>query len=178
MSEAELIQRILDGDLPLFRLLVRRYEGPLFCLVRNLLPDVQEGEDLAQEVFLTVYRNLADFDPCRGAFSTWLFTIARNKCWNALQKKRPRILAELPEQADNRTPEAEAAREELFRRLDAALAELPFEQRTAFVLAEIQGLSLEEIRSIEGVRLGTIKSRLSRARERLRSLLGPVEELR
>jgi RNA polymerase sigma-70 factor (ECF subfamily) len=149
----------------------------LFCLVSNLGADAAESEDLAQEIFLTVYRNLTAYDPRRGAFSTWLFTIARNKCWNALQKKRPIPLAELPEQADERTPDAEAVQEELFRRLDAALAVLPFEQRTVFVLAEIQDLSLEEISRIEGVKLGTVKSRLSRARDRLRSLLGPLEKL-
>ncbi len=178
MNDMELIQRILAGDLESFRLLVRRYEGPVFCLVRNLVRDLQESEDLAQEIFLAAYRNLAVYDPRRASFSTWLYTIARNKCWHALQKKRPLMLAELPEQTDDSTPDASAVQEELFQRLDAALDELPLEQRTAFVLAEIQGLSLEEISRIEGVKVGTIKSRLSRGREKLRALLGPIEELR
>jgi RNA polymerase sigma-70 factor (ECF subfamily) len=178
MNDVELIQRILAGDLESFRLLVQRYEGAVFGLVRNLVRDQQEGEDLAQEIFLAVYRNLAVYDPQRAAFSTWLSTIARNKCWHALQKKRPQSLAELPDQSHDCTPDAEVAQEELFRRLDAALDELPLEQKTAFVLAEIQGLSLEEISRIEGVKVGTIKSRLSRGRERLRALLGPIEELR
>ena len=106
MSDVELIRCVLGGDRETFRLLVRRYEGPLFCLVRNLVRNAQEAEDVAQEVFLATYRNLAQFDPRSASFSTWLFTIARNKCWNALQKKRPLALAELPEPLDERTPEA------------------------------------------------------------------------
>jgi RNA polymerase sigma-70 factor (ECF subfamily) len=171
------IKRVIDGDVESFRLLVHRYEKPLFRLVRNLLPNAHDCEDIAQEVFLAAYRNLAAYDPRRSAFATWLFTIARNKCWNVLRKKRPVVLAEVPERADPRTPEREAVGEELFRQLDAALAALPFEQRTAFVLAEIQELSQEEIAQIEGVRLGTVKSRLSRARDKLRVFFQRTVEL-
>jgi RNA polymerase sigma-70 factor (ECF subfamily) len=167
-DDLQAIRRVLGGDPEAFRALVERYQRPLFCLVKNLLPDIAEREDVVQEVFLAAYRHLAAFDPGRSAFSTWLFTIARNKCYHALKKRRPLVLAEMPERADLQTPDREAAGNELCRRLDAALAGLPFEQQTAFVLAVVQGLSLEEVARIEGVKLGTVKSRLARAREKLR----------
>jgi RNA polymerase sigma-70 factor (ECF subfamily) len=83
---------------------------------------------------------------------------------------------DLPEAGQECPPERELAEAEWFRLLDQALDALPFEQKTAFVLAEIQGLSLEEVVRIEGVPLGTVKSRLSRAREKLRSLVGRIAE--
>lgn len=175
-EDQDVIRRVLGGDVESFRLLVRRYERPLHGLIRNLVRDVHDGEDIAQEVFLTAYRRLAAYDPAQGAFSTWLLTIARNKCLNALKKRRPAALDRLPESSSSRTPDAELAEAEWFRQLDAALAALPFAQKSVFVLAEIQELSLEEISRIEGVPIGTVKSRLGRAKEKLRALLRPEEQ--
>ncbi len=175
-DDQDVIRRVLDGDVESFRLLVRRYERPLFRVVRNLVPDAHDGEDIAQEVFLTAYRRLSSYDPAQGAFSTWLLTIARNKCLNALKKRRPVVMDHLPEAPGSRTPDAELSEAEWFCLFDAALDALPFAQKTVFVLAEIQELSLEEISRIEGVPVGTVKSRLGRAREKLRSLLRPQEQ--
>jgi RNA polymerase sigma-70 factor (ECF subfamily) len=175
-DDLDVIRRVLGGDVESFRLLVEKYQGPLFCFIRNVIADAHDAEDVAQEVFLAAYGSLAAYDPDRAAFSTWLFTIARNRCRNARKKRRPIVPDELPEGAELRTPDAELAEAEWFRLLDRALASLPFEQQTAFVLAEIQGLSLAEIGAIEGVPLGTIKSRISRAREKLRSRLRPAAE--
>ena len=91
-------------------------------------------------------------------------------------RRRPAAGAELPDVVDPRSPERAASEAELFRRLDAALDTLPFEQRSAFVLAELQGLSYEQVGRIEGVGVGTVKSRIARAREKLRSLLHHVAE--
>jgi RNA polymerase sigma-70 factor (ECF subfamily) len=175
-DDLQAIRQVLAGDVESFRLLVERYEKPLFGFVANLVPDPHEVEDIAQEVFLAAYVHLRSYDPCQGRFLTWLFTIARNKCWNALKKRRPQVGGPVPEGTDGRTPDAAAAEAELFRRLNEALAELPFEQKTAFVLADIQGLPLEEIARVERVKLGTVKSRLSRARDKLRTLLRPAVE--
>ena len=175
-DDAEAIRRVLAGEASSFRVLVQKYEQPLFCLLRNLLPNVADCEDVAQEVFLAAYCNLASYRPEAARFSTWLFTIARNKCLNLLHKRRPAVLSELPEKADLRLPDSALSESEFFQQLDAALAALPFEQRTAFVLAEIQELNFEEIAKIEGVGVGTVKSRLGRAREKLRAHLQPKAE--
>jgi RNA polymerase sigma-70 factor (ECF subfamily) len=170
-DDSEAIRRVLDGDIASFRVLVERYEARLFGLLRSLLPVAADCEDVAQEVFLAAYLNLASYRPGTARFSTWLFTIARNKCLNLLQKRRPITLAKLPEPLVERTPEDAHSQEEFFRQLDAALAELPFEQKTAFVFAELQGLTYEEIARLEGVSVGTVKSRIGRARAKLRCQL-------
>jgi RNA polymerase sigma-70 factor (ECF subfamily) len=146
---------------------VERYQRPLLTLSRNLTPPDTDHEGIAQDVFLAAFRRLAWFDPKRAAFSTWLFTIARNRCRNELARRRPVVGAELPDVVDLRTPDRAASEAELFRRLDAALDALPFEQRSAFVLTQMQGLSYEEVGRIEGVGVGTVKSRIARAREKL-----------
>jgi RNA polymerase sigma-70 factor (ECF subfamily) len=175
-DDLDVIGSVRGGNREAFRLLVERYQGPVCCLIRNLIPNAHDGEDLAQEVFLAAYQHLASYDPRQGAFSTWLLTIARNRCLNARKKQRPVVLDELPEPAGPPAPDAEAAEAEWFGQLDQALAALPFGQRTAFVLAEVQGLPHEEIARIEGVPVGTIKSRVSRAREKLRALLRHTAE--
>ncbi|HUT94093.1 MAG TPA: sigma-70 family RNA polymerase sigma factor [Thermoguttaceae bacterium] len=170
-DESEVIRRVVAGEVDRFRWLVERYERPVFCLIRNLVPDAHTCEDVAQDVFLTAFHQLPGFDPARGRFSTWLMTIARNKCLNAMKKKRPAPGGGLSEQTTSRTPCDEAAERELFERLDEALQTLPIGQRAVFVLAELAGLPYEEIAEIEGVEVGTVRSRVSRAKERLRSLL-------
>jgi len=175
-DDLDAIERVLADDVESFRRLVDRYQRPLLTLVRNLTPRDTDHEGVAQEVFLAAYRCLASFDPKRAAFSTWLFTIARNRCRNELARRRPIAGVELPESVDLRSPERAASEAELFRQLDAALDDLPFEQRSAFVLAQLQGLSYEEVGRIEGVGVGTVKSRIARAREKLRCLLRHIVE--
>jgi len=184
-DDREVIQRIVNGDRAAFRVLVERYERRLFGFLRRFLPSLADCEDIAQDVFLSAYRNLASYRPETAQFSTWLLTIARNKCLNALSRRRvaeraatERAATErssAAEPIDPRTPEAALTETEFFRRLDAALATLPLEQKTAFVLAELQGLSLEDISRIERVSLGTVKSRLGRARLKLRGCFERAE---
>jgi RNA polymerase sigma-70 factor (ECF subfamily) len=175
-DDGEVIQRVLNGDRSSFRVLVERYERQLFGFLRRFLPCVADCEDVAQDVFLAAYRNLGAYRPDAARFSTWLLTIARNKCLHALARRRPAALAGTPEPLEARPPDAALTEEEFFGRLDAALATLPLEQRTAFVLAELQELSLEEISRIEGVGVGTVKSRLGRARVKLRERLQGAEQ--
>ncbi|MBN1507960.1 MAG: signal peptidase I [Sedimentisphaerales bacterium] len=170
-QESDIIRRVLEGDGESFRRLVDRYAGPVMRMVRNVTGDDQTCEDLAQEVFLTAYGKLRTFDPARSRFSTWLFTIARNKSVNAVRKKRPLCMAEPPERTGPDRPEDLVARHEFLAALDRELLALPLEQRTAFVLAEFEHLPYEQIAQIEGVRLGTVKSRVSRARDKLAALL-------
>ncbi len=170
-NEAETIGRVLDGDTESFRLLVERYERTVVHMISRITGDNHSCEDLAQDVFLTAFAKLKTFDPARSHFSTWLLTIARNKSINALKKKRPRTIEVSPDRVDPGTPLAAAVRREAFARLDQALISLPDKQRRAFVLVEFEGLSYEQTAQIEGTRMGTIKSRVSRAKAKLAETL-------
>jgi RNA polymerase sigma-70 factor (ECF subfamily) len=174
-DELDVIRRVLGGDIESFRLLVERYAGPVLRMIRNVTGDRHAGEDLAQDVFLAAFAQLRTFDPAQSRFSTWLFTIARNKSVNAAKRKRPAYLAQAPERIDARSPDEVAAGSELLAALDQALLTLPVRQRTAFVLAEFEKLPYETIAQIEGVRIGTIKSRVNRARNKLKEALNRFE---
>lgn len=174
-QETEVIRQILEGDIEAFRLVVERYERPIVRMIRNITYDRESCEDIAQDVFFTAYEKLASFDPERSDFSTWLFTIARNKSINALKKKRALLMSELPEKADARNPTDELVQKEFFDGLDRKLQALPARQKRAFVLAEFEKLPYEQIAQIEGVRIGTIKSRINRAKKKLRPALKDLD---
>lgn len=171
VEEIGIIKAVLDGDIDSFRLLVERYQKPIITSIRNIIHDDHMCEDTAQDVFLTAYKKLASFDPARGSFSTWLFTIARNKSLNMLKKKIPATVSNPPENSDSPGPAGELLRDELFDELDRALKTLNPRQKRAFVLAEFENLPYEQIAQIEGARIGTIKSRINRAKKKLRSAL-------
>jgi RNA polymerase sigma-70 factor (ECF subfamily) len=175
-DDLRIIQRVLDGDVDAFRQLVERYQAMLLTLIGNLVRDRNEREDLAQDTLLSAYVHLRSFDPRAGKFSTWLLTIARNKCLNRLKKRTPQPMEPLPQRTDRRDAADALSDTEFFVQLDRALDTLPVDQRMAFVLAEFQGLSHEQIGRIEGTPVGTIKSRISRAKARLRSLLSNTPE--
>jgi RNA polymerase sigma-70 factor (ECF subfamily) len=170
-QETEIIRQVLEGDIESFRFFLQRYELPVVRMIRNITNRIDSSEDIAQDVFLTAYKKLASFDPARSNFSTWLFTIARNKSLNALKRKRPLLMSELPEKSNPHNPSDDMARKELFEELDTKLQALPSKQRRAFILAEFERLSYAEIAQIEGARLGTIKSRINRAKMKLRTAL-------
>ena len=167
----EAICKVLDGDTECFRLVVERFEEPIVRMARNITGNRESCEDIAQEVFLTAYTKLTSFDPARSSFSTWLFTIARNKSINALKKKRISSVNELAQNIDRANPSDNMTQKELFHLFDKGLQKLPNRQKTAFVLAEFEGLSYEEIARIEAVPVGTVKSRINRAKKKLRSAL-------
>ena len=174
-DENQIIREVLAGRRERYREIVERYQRPLAALVNNLVGDAHDTEDIVQEAFVAAYFNLAHFDCRRAKLSTWLFTIARNRCVNHLQRRRPRA-AEGELEVAAAPADAPLEQAEFFRQLDAALDELPLEQRAAFVLVEIHGLAYDEAAQIENVRLGTLKSRIHRAKEKLRAALrGAVE---
>jgi RNA polymerase sigma-70 factor (ECF subfamily) len=170
-EDNDIIRRVVAGEIEAFRLLVERHQRAVFRMVGGFLADAHRREDAAQEAFLRAYRRLATFDPARGRFSTWLLAIARNVCRNALRSRSPAIVANPPDVADPRTPYDDLAEKELFAELDRALASLPEPQKAAFVLAELVGLPHDEIARIEGIEPGTVRSRLSRAKRKLREML-------
>ncbi len=177
-DDERIISQVLSGDTAAYRLLVSRHERSVFGFVTNLVRNGADVDDISQEVFVAAFTHLDSFDPKRAKFSTWLLTIARNRCCNFL-KRRLLTTGDVGELvSDALPPETEAVARETWNQLDAALDRLSIEQRAAFVLAEIQELPLAEIAAIEGVPLGTVKSRLSRAKENLRRELWdwqPVE---
>jgi RNA polymerase sigma-70 factor (ECF subfamily) len=170
-EETGIIKAVLDGDIESFRLLVQRHQKPVIRMITNFINDRHICEDIAQDVFLAAYKKLSSFDPARSSFSTWLFTIARNKSINAMKKKRVLSVSNPPENPDFSEPADSLIRDELFIKLDRALQSLNPGHRRALVLAEFENLPYEQIAQIEGVRIGTIKSRISRAKHRLRSAL-------
>jgi RNA polymerase sigma-70 factor (ECF subfamily) len=169
-DEAQIICRVQAGCTDDFRHLVRHYKSGLFRVVGNLV-DSAQVEDIVQETFIAAFRNICRFDIGRGSFCTWLYRIARNLALNARKKKREQPLPEDMVIVDERTPADDAQKNEIFRRLDWALEELRFQDRVIFVLAELEGLSYAEIARVEGLRIGTVRSRLARTRNKLKNLL-------
>ncbi|MCE9637150.1 MAG: sigma-70 family RNA polymerase sigma factor [Planctomycetes bacterium] len=174
-DDAVLVARSARGDAEAFRVLVVRHQASLLAVVRDLLPGEADREDVAQDAFVSAWLHLADYDAARGAFFVWLVQIARNRARNVRRKRRPVTVSDVPERAVTSRPEEAMSREEAHRRLDDALAALPDDQRTAFVLAEIHGIPYADVAAIEGVPLGTVKSRAARAREKLRAALSREE---
>jgi RNA polymerase sigma-70 factor (ECF subfamily) len=173
IEDRELVKRVLAGQTDDFRTLVDRHQQPIFRFASGFLGNREEAEDVTQEAFLAAFANLSGYDSSRAAFSTWLFTIAHNRCINLLKRTRPIALNELDSIGDVTSTDP-IVRQELSQQLDRALASLPVEQRSAFVLAEIEELPYSEIALIERTSLGTVKSRIHRAKQRLQSLLKPV----
>jgi RNA polymerase sigma-70 factor, ECF subfamily len=181
--EAALIARCSAGDEIACAELVSEHQRMVFHLGLHLLGDHDEALDLSQEVFLNVFRTIGRFRG-QSALRTWIYRIVINQARNRQRwwrrrhraeqvslEERIENHAELPPASDLEEPDRMFGRKELAVRIWDALAALPFEQRTAVILREIDGLSYEEIAFSLGVAVGTVKSRLTRAREALRGRL-------
>ncbi|MGJ8723087.1 MAG: RNA polymerase sigma factor [Roseibacillus sp.] len=172
MTEEEEInctRRTLDGDVDAFSALVDAYQQPLIRMLATILHDKRRlAEDVAQDVLVEAFRRLRDFDPVRSRFSTWLFMIARSRGINAMNRMQPTLFAEPPESSAKPSPVDERAD---LSALDIALHQLPPKQKRAFVLAVIEDLPHAEVARIESTTIGTIKSRVSRARDFLKTAL-------
>lgn len=173
-SEDHIVAQVLAGQTGEFRKLVEQYQRPVFRFIRNLISDEHDAEDMTQDVFLAAFDHLKSYDAGRASMLTWLFTIARNRCVNFLKRKRPVIDGEAIADTLPVVNCDDAGRNEFWSCLDVALDALPVEQKTAFVLAEIEGLPYADIAEIEQATLGTVKSRIHRARQRLRAVLAPT----
>lgn len=175
-SDQLLVERAQAGDRRAFDVLVLRYQQRIVKLVMRYVHDPSEAEDVAQEAFIKAYRALSGF---RGdsAFYTWLYRIAINTAKNylgTLQRKpldfdldpQHPLYAEVDEKLrDEETPEGLVLQEELRRTVERSMASLPEELRIAIMLREIDGLSYEEIASAMDCPIGTVRSRIFRARE-------------
>ncbi|MFT5320667.1 MAG: RNA polymerase sigma-70 factor (ECF subfamily) [Pseudohongiellaceae bacterium] len=184
-TDQQLVDRVFNGDKHAFDLLVLRYQQRILGLIGRFIRDPAEVEDVAQEAFIKAYRALPKF---RGdsAFYTWLYRIAINTAKNYLvaRGRRPPSTdidvddAEFMENnqalTDIGTPEANQEKEDLQRVINEALEDLPEDLRTAFTLREFSGLSYEEITEIMGCPVGTVRSRIFRAREALDKKIRPL----
>lgn len=178
--EAVLIQRCTSGDEEACAELVTEHQRTVFSLAMHLLGDREEALDLSQDVFLNVFRQLGRFRG-QSALRTWIYRIVINQARNRQRWWRRRHRSEqvsldehlehhgdLAAPAGQGSPDRALGQKELAAHLREALDRLPFEQRTAIVLREVDGMSYEEIAYSLGVAVGTIKSRLTRARDALR----------
>jgi RNA polymerase sigma-70 factor, ECF subfamily len=185
-TEAALIERCLAGDESANATLVFEHHRLVLALATHLLGDREEALDVSQEVFLRVFRTLHQFR-AQSSLRTWIFRIVvnqvrnRQRWWRRKARSNQVSLDEHIRQhgemilgADACTPDRELCRKELGDRLKAALQNLPFDQRTALVLREVEGLRYEEIAFSLKLPVGTVKSRLTRARQALREELGDL----
>lgn len=178
MDDEFLIQQTLAGNRQAFRLVVVRYQRPLFRFLGLLGFRGARAEDVAQETFLRAFKALGSFDPARAAFSTWLFTIARRLAIGEWQRARKEEQAPAAfEEALSLAPDPaqSALLAERARRVENALQALPAPLRSTFFFSQIKELTLEEVAELEGCAVGTVKSRIFRAREQLRLALAEDE---
>jgi RNA polymerase sigma-70 factor (ECF subfamily) len=168
--EKEIITQVQTGDTHAFEPIIHHYQSAVFRILSNLIGGAMV-EDLAQDVFLSAFAQIRRFDPQKGSFRSWLYAIARNRAMNARRKKREVLLPEPPEMIQTRTPADDLLVKEVFKHLDAVLTAMPFQDRSIFVWAELEGLSYAEIARIEDLPLGTVKSRLARIRAKLKNSL-------
>lgn len=187
LTDEQLFQRYTNGDEEGFQLLMRRYEPRIQGFLRKRLNDEERVEDLTQDTFLRIHRARDSYDPGR-KFSTWIHTIANNLLKNEFRnrsRRRETVFSELrPEttpaggvsrpvefQAEGADPEQETYRSELRVAIDIAIEQMDEHHRIPFVMREVEDLSYEEIAEAIGIPVGTVKSRLNRARNSFRSLL-------
>ncbi|XZG71676.1 RNA polymerase sigma factor RpoE [Chitinibacteraceae bacterium HSL-7] len=184
--DQELVARAQAGDKRAFELLVAKYQRRIARLLTRLIRDPHEIEDVTQEAFIKAYRALPSF---RGesAFYTWLYRIAINTGKNYLAStgRRPQLSTEYEDEEgdtldaasqvpDYHTPEAELANQEIVRTVNQAVEALPDDLREAITLREMDGLSYDEIAAVMDCPIGTVRSRIFRAREAISAKLKPL----
>jgi RNA polymerase sigma-70 factor (ECF subfamily) len=174
LPDLDLMRRVQEGEMVSYNTLVNRYKDRLFNVLYRMLSSEDEANDLLQETFLRVWQHKMSYD-FRFAFSTWIYTIALNLARNELRRRKKIKFLDIFDFADKL-----AAKEEkkdtsanLKTLLETEMKRLPEKYKTAFLLRDVDNLSYEEIAQVLGVPLGTVKSRVNRARAILRTRLKP-----
>ena len=175
-TDEELIARFQDGDTYAFDQLVRRYKDPLLNFIFRFIGDLNESEDIVQDTFYRVYKNKHYYKEV-AKFSTWIYTIAGNLAKTELRKRKRRKIFSINKETQSekefelpdpeRDPEEEVSSTITEKHIYKAIRNLPPKFRQVIILRDVQGFSYEEISSIINVPLGTVKSRVNRARLRL-----------
>ncbi len=187
MDEPGLIQDAQAGDVNAYNTLVLHYQDAVFNVAYRIMGESGSASDATQEAFISAYKAIRNFRG--GNFKAWLMRIVTNACYDELRrrKRRPQLsLDELTEDNESSPllvseavprPESHQARKELIKAIEYCLERLPTDQRTAAVLRDIEGYNYREIAEIMVSSVGTVKSRISRARAKLRACLQQFEEL-
>jgi len=186
MDETQIIQAAQKGDLAAFNRLVMAYQGMAYNVAYRIVGDADAAADACQEAFLSAFKGIKKFRG--GSFKSWMLRIVTNACYDQLRYKGRRpadSLEAVTENSDNspklingrERPEDYALRQELNDLIQQGINTLPPDQRTVLVLADVQGFAYQEVADIAGISLGTVKSRLSRARTKLRDYLVDHQEL-
>lgn len=183
-EDSELVVRSKDGDLQAFNFIVQRYQSQVLNLSARIIGDRGRAEDVTQETFISAYQAIGRFRG--GSLPAWLMRIAANASRDSLRGSRRRPEQSLDESLESQSfqpvsaepsPEEHAERSELNKELQKAILALSDNQRAVLVLIDVQGFSYEETTEFVGVSIGTVKSRLNRARRRVRDILMERREL-
>lgn len=188
MDEQGFIRAAQKGDTAAFNQLVRAYQALVFRTAYRVLGETASAEDATQDALISAFKNIRGYRG--GSFKAWLLRIVTNACYDQLRAKRRRPTASLDalllapddpapglDRAAPESPQEWAERQELGAVIQRGLTTLPADQRVTLVLVDIEGLSYEEVADSTGTNVGTVKSRLSRARAHLRDFLVTQEEL-
>lgn len=185
-EEQALIQRALRGDLESFNALILRYQDSAYTLAYRIMGDSHSASDALQEAFIIAYRRLGTYRG--GSFRAWLMRITTNQCYDELRRvrRRPSVSVEamgeetgddpaIPDGSD--TPEEVAEQRELQQAIQQCISSLNADQRVVLVMCDVDGMDYQAIADTVGAQIGTVKSRLSRARAAVRDCLQGVREL-
>jgi len=183
-TEHELINRAGRGDQAAFEQLLSAQEGRMYAVALRMCGNREDAQDCMQEAMIRIFRAISTFKG-QSSFATWVYRITMNSCLDELRRRKARTSTSLDAMLENGfsptdendTPEHHSLQSEQRRLLERAIADLPEDMRAAIVLRDIQGCSYDEIAQTLDTNVGTIKSRISRGRERLRSVLSQQPEL-
>lgn len=186
MDQDLLIERSLNGELDAFNQLILEYQNLAYSVAYRLLSNTEAAADAVQDSFIKAYRALESFRG--GSFKSWLMRIVTNTCYDELRaqkRRRTDSLDALPVEEEfvtqlidsRESPDQFVERQELSGLIEAAIQSLPEDQRTVLILCDVHGYAYEEIAEMTDVAMGTVKSRISRARGRVRSYLAEHSEL-
>lgn len=185
MSDEELVEKIKKGDIDAYEEIIKKYENKVCGIIYHMIKNQNDVEDLVQEVFIKVYKNLSKFKGDSSLY-TWIYKITVNLCLDEVKKRKNIIyLDEKLEVEDGELerelPSSDKTQVELYEekelkeKLHKCIGKLPEKQRVMIVLRDIKGFSYEEISEITSVKLGTVKSQINRARLKLKELLDKEE---
>lgn len=183
-NEERLVEDAVRGDARAFEILMETHESRMYAVALRMCQNREDAQDCLQDAMIRIYKALPTFKG-ESSFSTWAYRITMNTCLDDLRKKKNRAASSLdalldlgwsPADEEN-TPERKYSRMEMSREINRAIQSLPEDMRAAIVLRDIHGFSYEEIASMLSINIGTIKSRISRGREKLREILTGCAEL-